>query len=147
LWGFLNKLGVVVPAGTGAVTAANQEEMFDSAGFDRLYDLVGDAQDSVAGEAGHNFSAAVDAAKGPVFRPAAEFKGLVDNRGKILYALFPCYVFEAGEADGVSGEKPVRIRSSGRLQALVVYITGPYPRILSLVLPGGAKLPFRCGIL
>ena len=66
----LGELGVVVAARLGAVAAADQEEVLDRAGLDRLDDLVGHAEDRVVAEADQDrpcpgFSGEARAAPGP----------------------------------------------------------------------------------
>ena len=50
----LGKLGVVVAARFGAVAAADQEEVLDRSGLDRLDHLVGDAENGIVAEAGED---------------------------------------------------------------------------------------------
>ena len=105
----LGKFGVVVAARFGAVAAADQEEVLDRAGLDRLDDLVGHAQHGIVAEAGQDLLA-----RG--FREAGEFQGLVDDRGEV-----PAVdVLDAGPCHQAPGEQAVGVGIGRALDAVGV---------------------------
>ena len=82
--GLLNEVGVVVTARASAVAAADEEEVFDGAGFDSVDNFVSNGQNRAVAEARRNRRAAVDAREVLFFLVAAEFQGFFDDRREVF---------------------------------------------------------------
>ena len=82
--GLFNEFRVVVTARTSAVATADEEEVFDSAGFDSVDDFVSNGEDRAMTKASRNGAAAVDAGEMLVFCIAAEFQGFFDDRREVF---------------------------------------------------------------
>jgi len=112
--------------------------VLEGAALDGVHDLVGDGEDGVVGEAGHQFVGA-----GLGFGPAAEGDGLLDDAGEVLAALvIGGDVLDAGPADFGGGGEVLNIAGARRHDAVggEQHDAGEVGEFLLLVLPGGAEV-------
>ncbi len=119
--------------------------MLEGAALDGADDLVGDGEDGVVGEAGHQFVGA-----GLGFGPAAEGDGLGDDAGEVLAALFiRGDVLDAGPADFGGGGEVLDVAGARRHDAVggEQHDAGEVGEFLLLVLPRGAEVALEVGVL
>ena len=144
--GLLDKLGVIAAAWTGAVTAAHQENVAQSACFYGVNDSVSHGQNGVMAETGGDFLAAVQAGEFPVLGETTQFQGLLDHRGEVLVL---SDVDHLGVGNHLGGKDPVGVAGLRRHQAVAGEEDGSRQvgELSLLVLPSGAEVAFQVGIL
>jgi len=138
-----DQLGVVVAAGFGAITAADQEEVTDGLGFHSLDHLVGHAEYGVAGKADEH-GIIVDGVG-----ESGQGQGPVDQRGEVLCAVGLADMGDIRPADQAGGEDIGLVGILGLLDAVGGEEDGPWKfrHLLLLILPGGAEVAVEVAVL
>ena len=143
---FFYKLGIIISARARAVAAADQEEVADGTGFDRVNHLRRNRKNRICRKAGRDRCAAVDAGEALVFRIAAEADGMLDERGEIFVlpdVLHAGVAHDGGRVDAVCvavlrRHETVRGEKHRRGDILEFFL---------LALPGGAEVALELRVL
>ena len=154
-----HEVRVVAAARFGAVAASDEEKVPDLPRLDGRHDVPGMVQHKMVAEACRDLRAAVDAGPCLVFRVAAQFQGLFDDRREILVraglaaaqGLRPLFADMDGAREGHDArrEDAVAVRRQRRHEAVrrEQHRRRDAGELLALVLPGRAEVALQVRVL
>ena len=119
--------------------------MADRAGFHRIHDRIGNGKDGISRKTGHDFAAAVNSVKFPVFPITAELQSFLDD-GREILVLADVAHFRV--ADHLRRKDAVRVAGFRRHETVGGKKNrgGQIGELFLLILPGRTEVAFKLSV-